>query len=303
MMPAATKVKLKTWLRRSLPIGIMGASVGGCSERVASTPSQTVVYEESSSEKISYEKPTPTPMRPTIVSEELVVAKVPETPKDDAPEFPNVDWDITEALSGVDIAAIALKKGDHAQDFSLKNPTGDTVTLSQVLQQGSVILVWFPGMWDEASRKLLASVQEDLDSYRQKGCIVLGISPQNAAKNTETKDLLKLEYEILSDPDNAVAELYGVKYDLKRTIREIIDIQAGWSSYYQPGLNSLPVPAIYGIDMNGVIEDQYLNLKPVKPLVKPTPLKKNTSAAPAPSLPKAKVIAQDLDEQEKMPLW
>lgn len=53
----------------------------------------------------------------------------------------------TEELEKSGIADRAKKVGDTAPDFSLKNYKGETVSLSQKLKQGPVVLGFYRGGW------------------------------------------------------------------------------------------------------------------------------------------------------------
>ena len=50
-------------------------------------------------------------------------------------------------LSDSDLALKALKKGDKAPAFTLKNHLGEETTLQSFLDKGPVVLTWYRGGW------------------------------------------------------------------------------------------------------------------------------------------------------------
>lgn len=50
-------------------------------------------------------------------------------------------------LTDSDIVSKAVKTGDKAPDFSLKDHTGVERSLSEYLEKGPVILTWYRGGW------------------------------------------------------------------------------------------------------------------------------------------------------------
>jgi hypothetical protein len=53
----------------------------------------------------------------------------------------------TEDLRNSEILRRALKVGDKAPDFSLRNTSGQGVTLTQLLSNGPVVLGFYRGRW------------------------------------------------------------------------------------------------------------------------------------------------------------
>jgi hypothetical protein len=53
----------------------------------------------------------------------------------------------TEELIRSGIAEQAKKQGDQAPDFTLPNPSGDLVALSDLLVRGPVVVTFYRGTW------------------------------------------------------------------------------------------------------------------------------------------------------------
>jgi peroxiredoxin Q/BCP len=98
-----------------------------------------------------------------------------------------------------------LSPGDKAPAFTLRDQNGDTVKLSGL--KGRKVLVYFypkadtPGCTTQSCE--LSAIKGDVDVQ------ILGISPDEPAKQKKFDDKHALGFPLLSDPDHAVAEKYG----------------------------------------------------------------------------------------------
>lgn len=101
---------------------------------------------------------------------------------------------------------MALKAGDKAPAFSLKDQEGALVKLSQF--KGRKVLVYFypkadtPGCTTQACG--LRDVADDLGDV-----VILGISPDEPEKLIKFDAKYTLGFTLLSDPDHAVADAWG----------------------------------------------------------------------------------------------
>jgi peroxiredoxin Q/BCP len=102
-----------------------------------------------------------------------------------------------------------LRPGDEAPAFSLKDQKGDTVGLSDFA--GRKLLVYFypqadtPGCTTQS--RAVADAREDL---ADTGVDVVGISPDQSDAQAAFDAKYDLGFPLLSDPDHAVADAYGV---------------------------------------------------------------------------------------------
>jgi peroxiredoxin Q/BCP len=102
-----------------------------------------------------------------------------------------------------------LKPGDPAPPFSLPDQAGRTVRLAD--HRGRKVLVYFypkadtPGCTTQSCD--VRDAREDLASL---GVDVLGISPDRPDAQARFDQKFTLGFPLLSDPDHAVADAYGV---------------------------------------------------------------------------------------------
>ena len=101
----------------------------------------------------------------------------------------------------------APSAGDRAPAFNLADHTDTKVRLSSF--KGRKVLVYFypkadtPGCTTQACE--LRDISDDIGDT-----VILGISPDAPAKLAKFRDKHDLGFTLLSDPDHATAEAYGV---------------------------------------------------------------------------------------------
>lgn len=160
--------------------------------------------------------------------------------------------DFVEQLNRSGIKAGALKPGGQAADFSLKNAIGETVTLSEELKKGPVIITWYRGGWCPYCNLALNYMQQYLSDFKAAGAILLAITPEKPDNSLSTKERHELKFEVLSDEENEVARKYGGVHDLSEKIKGFY-LERGVGEHYAHELNVFPVPATYVIDQDFVV--------------------------------------------------
>jgi len=130
-------------------------------------------------------------------------------------------------------ASKALKVGDKAPNFTLKNALGKKVKLSALLKKGNVVLTWYRGGWCPYCNRALQSWQEALPELKAQGAIFIALTPELPDYSLSTKEKHHLQFEVLTDLNNEVARSYGLVFTLD--------------------------PATYIIDQKGVIQYAFVN--------------------------------------------
>ncbi|MEL6246409.1 MAG: peroxiredoxin-like family protein [Cyanobacteria bacterium J06648_16] len=160
----------------------------------------------------------------------------------------------TDVLEATGVANNALSVGAQAPDFALPNATGTTVKLSELLQQGPVVINFYRGEWCPYCNLELRAFQQLLPEFKQAGAQLVAISPELPDHSLSVTEKNELEFAVLSDVGNKVSKDYGLVFTLDPTLRPIyekfgIDVPAsnGDDSY------ELPMPATYVIDQSGNI--------------------------------------------------
>ncbi len=102
-----------------------------------------------------------------------------------------------------------LQTGDFAPDFILVSDAGTQVTLSDLRGQ-QVVLFFYPKAGTSGCTTQACGFRDSFPQIEAANATVIGISPDTPAQLAKWKAKEKLPYTLLSDPDHAVAEAYGV---------------------------------------------------------------------------------------------
>jgi peroxiredoxin Q/BCP len=106
---------------------------------------------------------------------------------------------------------MTLAVSDRAPDFELPDQTGTTRSLSALLQDGPVVLFWYPKAMTTGCTKESCHFRDLAGEFAEVGAQRIGISADPPEKQARFDEKHDLGYPLLSDPDKEVAEAYGVK--------------------------------------------------------------------------------------------
>jgi peroxiredoxin Q/BCP len=99
--------------------------------------------------------------------------------------------------------------GQSAPDFQLLNSNEEPVKLSD-FQGNRVVLFFFPRAGTSGCTRQACGFRDNFPQIEAADAVVIGLSPDKPADLAKWKEEENLPYTLLSDPDHAVAELYGV---------------------------------------------------------------------------------------------
>ena len=167
-----------------------------------------------------------------------------------------------EGIAAVDESGIfqrARNVGDTAPGFSLTNATGKTVTLSEYLDKGPVILTWYRGGWCPYCNLTLQRLREELPNFKAAGASLLALTPELPDRSLSTKEKNQLQFEVLSDTDNKIAREYGIVFSLTPEVAASYQKAFDLHTYNGNDSNELPLAATYIIDRSGIIRYAFLD--------------------------------------------
>ena len=153
----------------------------------------------------------------------------------------------------------ALKVGDKAIDFTLKNAKGEEVTLYSLLEKGNVVITWYRGGWCPYCNVALSQLQEKLPEFKLLSTNLVALTPELPDHSLSTQEKNNLEFEVLTDVDNQIARKYGVVFKLDDKTAQRYEQALQLSSRNGTNSSELPVPATYIIDKKGNIRYAFVN--------------------------------------------
>jgi peroxiredoxin Q/BCP len=102
-----------------------------------------------------------------------------------------------------------VEEGKPAPDFELASDTGERVKLSS-LQGSPVVLYFYPKDDTPGCTTQACGIRDVYADLRERGAVVLGVSPDDEASHVKFKEKYSLPFALLADPNHKVAEDYGV---------------------------------------------------------------------------------------------
>jgi peroxiredoxin Q/BCP len=103
-----------------------------------------------------------------------------------------------------------MQVGDTVPDFELPDQDGIPRRLSGYLEQGPVVLFFYPGAMTPVCTAESCHFRDLKSEYQAVGAQRVGISHDSVAKQKTFADKYSFDYPLLSDSDNKVATLFGV---------------------------------------------------------------------------------------------
>ena len=163
-------------------------------------------------------------------------------------------FSIIEQVSASGAAEKAPKEGAQAPDFTLPDAFGNAVTLSHLLEQGSVVITFYRGEWCPFCNLALRAYQQAWPQLRALGASLVAISPQTPDHSLSTVEKKKLTFTVLSDMGNRVAREYGLVYTIEEAVRSACQ-QVGTNLPTFNGDDSweLPMAGTFLIDRSGIV--------------------------------------------------
>ena len=166
----------------------------------------------------------------------------------------------TADLKASGLAERALKVGAVAPAFELKDADGATIRSSELLMRGPLVVSFYRGVWCPYCNMELQALQAALPAFEKLGAGLVAISPQSAANSRKSARNNATTFPILSDPGNAVAASFGLRFALPdylvalyKSLKNDLPAFNGDDSW------TLPMPGRFVIGANGIIRYAEVN--------------------------------------------
>jgi len=104
-----------------------------------------------------------------------------------------------------------MNTGDVAPDFTLNDQNGEPRTLSTLLQNGPVVLFFYPAAMTKGCTKESCYFRDLASEFAALGAQRIGISMDDVSKQLAFTNQNGLDYPLLSDVGGHIAKAYGVK--------------------------------------------------------------------------------------------
>lgn len=162
-------------------------------------------------------------------------------------------------LKSKTVESTFIQEGDQAPDFKLLDAHGKEKSLKDYLKKGKVILSFFRGGWCPYCYLELRAFQKVQNLFKKFGAQVVAISSEKPDYCLNTIERNGLQFDVLSDKGNKVAQAYNL----------VCKSQSDIDLWDELGLNraisngdisyELPIPATYIIDEWSTVRYAFTN--------------------------------------------
>lgn len=106
----------------------------------------------------------------------------------------------------------ALDTGARVPAVTLADQTGTPVDLAAASAHGPLVIVFYRGFWCPICMSELRGLQSRMDGFRAAGVRVIAICPDPVEQNRAVVERFGLAFPILSDPELAATNAFGVRH-------------------------------------------------------------------------------------------
>ena len=103
-----------------------------------------------------------------------------------------------------------LSAGSRAPEFVLQSHEGIETSLSDLLQDGPLILYFYPADFTPGCTKEACSIRDIHRDIQAVGLKVVGVSPQDEESHARFREEHSLPFVLLSDPAKVAIKMYDV---------------------------------------------------------------------------------------------
>ncbi len=158
------------------------------------------------------------------------------------------------ALHSTGIEEATLPIGAPAPSFALRDARNKVVRSEDLLALGPLVITFFRGRWCPYCMTELEAWQAVYPQLRERGALLVAISPQVIRQNDFTIQRHSLTFPLLSDPEATLAAQFGVAY----TVPEPLRLHYRSILINIPFINGdetwrLPLPATFAISQDNKI--------------------------------------------------
>lgn len=170
------------------------------------------------------------------------------------PEIHPVMERATSELIASGQAGRAIKAGDRAPHFNLKDQNGNDVSSAALLVKGPLVVTFYRGVWCPYCNIELQAINEVLPEIQAYGANVVAISPQTPVNSRKSVRTNELGFPVLSDVNGQTGADFGLRFALPDYLVELYkNLKNDLPAFNNDPSWTLPMPARYVIGQDGIV--------------------------------------------------
>jgi peroxiredoxin len=180
--------------------------------------------------------------------------KAGKPPYHSPPETHPVMERATAELAASGQASRAIKAGDRAPRFTLKDQNANEVSSADLLAQGPLVVTFYRGGWCPYCNLKLQAINDVLPQIRAHGANVVAISPQTPVSSRKSVRENGLSFPVLSDVGGEASAAFGLRFPLPGYLIDLYKrLRNDLPAFNDDPSWTLPMPARYVIGQDGVV--------------------------------------------------
>ena len=169
-----------------------------------------------------------------------------------------------ESVSGVPSSpkqVQPIEVGESIADITYKTLDDEPFRLTKEVAKKPAVVVYYRGGWCPYCNTQLSELREIESELMALGYQILAVSPDKPEKLADSLATHTLGYSLLSDATMAGARAFGIAFQMSDKLVE------RYKGYYGIDLadsrghshHQLPVPSVFIVDTDGVVQFRYFN--------------------------------------------
>jgi len=156
----------------------------------------------------------------------------------------------------------AIEVGEKAPYFELPNSLGSSVSLSNLLNKGPLVITFYRGSWCPYCNLQLRALQSRLTEINALGATLIAISPEVPDGSMTKSEITSLGFEVLSDQDAKVASQFGIAWEIPAFLLEHmrVDRNLDLKKINNGNGNIVSIPSTFSLGGDGVVKWSYVNV-------------------------------------------
>jgi len=151
--------------------------------------------------------------------------------------------------------------GSRAPDFKAKDQNSQEIRLKELLKKGKVVLVFYRGNWSPDCNKELKRFQDSLQLIKDKGAVLVAVTPENPESISKTIEKTEAGYSILFDDELKIMKAYDVAFEVpENTVTRYRNTGIDLEKNNGKNWKFLPVPAVYIIDKEITVTYRFFDM-------------------------------------------